>query len=185
MDGNGDLDLVTVANEPGGLDDLFFWYENLGEGTFVTHPLDVFPDHLLTELSVADFSGDGAPDILLSEFPDAIWLQNDGEQPPSFLEHSLAFAIDPNFHYVADVDLDGRVDLIRGWLQEIVWFENRIGLRLSVEGMVTRGFFCRNRTTGQSVRIQTSDTQIDCENEGLLVSPGDELEVFARGRAPG
>ena len=184
VDGDGDVDLVTVANEPGGFDNLFFWYENLGDGTFATYPLDVFQKHLFTDLAVGDFSGDGAPDILLSDFPDAIWLENDGGQPPSFKEHPIAFAKDPKAREVADIDLDGRVDLIRGWLQELVWFENRIGLRLSVTGMGVNGFFCRNRSTGKSVRIRTADTQIDCENEGLVVEPGDELEVFARGRVP-
>jgi hypothetical protein len=64
-----------------------------------------------------------------------------------------------------------------------VWHENRIGLRLSLTGLRVRDFSCQNRSTGQRLRVQTTETAIDCENEGLVVNPGDEIEVTARGRA--
>lgn len=59
----------------------------------------------------------------------------------------------------------------------------QIGRRLSVEGLSVGGFDCRNRTTGQEVRIATADSAVDCEDRGLSVSPGDELEILARGQA--
>lgn len=49
-------------------------------------------------------------------------------------------------------------------------------------GLAVRGFLCRNRTTGQTVRVTTTDPAVDCDHEGLVVSPGDEVEIFARGQ---
>jgi hypothetical protein len=82
----------------------------------------------------------------------------------------------------ADIDDDGRPDFVANSLT-FDWYRNQIGRRLVVGGVEVRGFFCRNRTSGQTVRVPTTDSAIDCENEGLTVNPGDEIEVFARGQA--
>ena len=183
LDFDGDADLLASAQ--GGEE--VFWYENLGNGEFIEHLLHSFssPPLVSQSMPVADLSGDGLPDVVLEHTGDPVWLENLGGSPLTFREHSL-LSIFGTFAFIgpvaADVDEDGRPDLFAD-AGSPHWYRNQIGRRLIVGGMSVRGFLCRNRTTGQTVRIQTGDTAIDCENEGLTVGPGDEIEIFARGLA--
>jgi hypothetical protein len=186
LDSDGDTDLVGRAPAP---DDVFgFWYENDGSGSFVEHLLHTFPSNPFTaRTAVADFSGDGLLDVMFASESDPVWLENMGGSPLSFREHSLAgvfggFNADGIGSIPGDLDDDGRPDFVADTLT-LNWYRNQIGRRLVVGGMSVRGFLCRNRTTGQTVGTSTTDAAIDCESEGLTVNPGDEVEVFARGRA--
>jgi hypothetical protein len=178
LDGDGDPDIVGRT-----FDDLMLWMENIDGGAdWVEHLL---PGNSSEGFAVADLTGDGRPDLALGDFDEPVWLENVGGLPPAFRQHPLPFAgvgvtLGPG---VADIDEDGRVDLLGRASVETNWYRNQIGRRLIVSGVAVRGFFCRNRTTGQTARVQTTETAIDCENEGLTVNPGDEVEVFARGQA--
>ncbi len=178
LDGDGDPDIVGRT-----FDDLMLWMENIDGGAdWVEH---VLPGDPSNGFAMADLTGDGRPDLAIANFSDPIWLENLGGSPLEFRQHPLPFAgvsvtVGPG---AGDLDDDGRIDLLGRTSEETNWYRNQIGRRLTVGGMSVRGFFCRNRTTGQTVRVQTTDTAIDCENEGLTVDPGDEVEVFARGQA--
>ena len=181
LDFDGDDDFLGSASET------VLWYENLGGGAFDEHVLHVFSGHPLVTpyMPVADFSGDGLPDVMLAHRDEPVWLESLGGSPLQFREHSLATVLGVASQVspeAADMDEDGRPDFFADDLT-MNWYRNQIGRRLIVGGMSVRGFLCRNRTTGQTVRIQTGDTAIDCENEGLTVGPGDEIEIFARGLA--
>jgi hypothetical protein len=185
LDGDGDTDLLANA---AGDDDIVYWYENDGNGSFVEHLLHTFPSLPFTaSMPIADFSGDGLPDVVLASRFDPVWLENLGGSPLEFREHSLTDVFggldaDGVGSIAGDIDGDGRPDFVADTLT-FDWYRNQIGRRLVVNGMGVRGFMCRNRTTGQTVRVQTTDTAIDCESEGLTVDSGDEVEVFARGQA--
>jgi hypothetical protein len=178
VDGDGDLDIVTYDRNA----DELRWYETLGTGDFGVHSLGVFPDRGLDGLAVANFSSNGRADILIGNSASPLTrLENRGGSPPTFVEHTVEVARGASEPVVGDIDGDGRLDLIVTEVQCWSWLENRIGLRLAVTGLAVRTFSCRNRTTAQTVRVQTTDTAIDCENEGLIVNPGDEIEVVVRG----
>jgi hypothetical protein len=185
LDGDGDTDLIGRSS---GSDHRVFWFENDGSGSFDEHLLHIFPGQPFTSAKVvADFSGDGLLDVLLASQFDPVWLENLGGSPLAFREHSLIDVVNEGAgdgigSIAGDIDLDGRADFVAD-AATLDWYRNQIGRRLVVGGMGVRGFLCRNRTTGQTVRVPTTDTAIDCENEGLAVDPGDEVEVFARGQA--
>ena len=181
LDGDGDEDLVGYERDAEEL----LRFENLGEGSFAAAEVILpLPGHDFNGISIADFSGDGRPDVVVGDSaPQLTWFENLGGMPPEFEQHVATVQHRTSFPVAGDINGDGRLDLVDTEISKFVWQENQIGLRLSVAGLDVRGFFCRNRTTGQTVRLATADAEIDCENEGLTVSPGDEIEVFARGQA--
>lgn len=181
LDADGDEDLAAYE---GNAEELL-WLENLGEGNFAAaRVIASLPGHFFNGISVADFSAAGRPDIVVGDSAEVLtWFENLGGTPPAFEQHVVSVQNRTSSPVAADINGDGRLDLVDTEINKFVWQENQIGLRLSVTGLDVRGFFCRNRSTGQTVRLPTVDTEIDCENEGLTVSPGDEIEVFARGQA--
>jgi hypothetical protein len=54
-----------------------------------------------------------------------------------------------------------------------------------VTGLVVRTIDCKNKTTKQKVRIMVngSTTTWDCEAAGLIVSPGDKIDIKIKGNA--
>lgn len=55
----------------------------------------------------------------------------------------------------------------------------------SVTGVNTLLAMCRNGTTGQTVTILLrGQASWDCQTSGLLVNPGDRVDMFVRGSAP-
>lgn len=97
LDGDPHADLVSFHRSAQGLS----FYHGLGDGTFthdgsVWHPADGPP-------LVADLDGDGPLDLVAGRY---VYLGVEGGEP------ELADSLDQTIHSVADLDHDGRSDLV-------------------------------------------------------------------------
>lgn len=114
LDRDGDPDIVAITAEP----DSLLWYENPG---WKKHVIDTRQLH---DVDVADFNGDGLPDLVarnqgaFSSKGDELhfYLQ---EGPGRWRHHAMAIA-DGEGLAVADMDGDGDADVV----VERVWYEN-------------------------------------------------------------
>jgi hypothetical protein len=97
-------------------------YQGVGDGTFssptfLTSNLIYSPEHLAT----ADFNGDGKPDLLVGSANiasvifgngDGTFLLNTSDIYPVSLPQSSSFSQDPPFVAAADMDADGKFDVV-------------------------------------------------------------------------
>jgi hypothetical protein len=108
MDGDGDLDAITYTNnysENTGLQ----WWENDGAGgTWTKHFITSQNINLFTGRPFADLTGDGHPDMLLTNG----WWVNDGNNNFS---DATDLGYSPTIALCADLDGDGDLDLYGRW----------------------------------------------------------------------
>ncbi len=121
LNGDGRLDVVAGP----------YWLENMGNGEFTPHVLakDYVPrspnDRIgVARTSVADINGDGKPDVIVAEenvdwstrrsyFARVAWLENTGDpRRQAFTPHVVDRIICPHSLSVADLDGDGRMEII-------------------------------------------------------------------------
>jgi hypothetical protein len=127
LDADGDLDVVTAADEQ------IAWYENT-DGTGSFGPQQVLSTQLGgRSVFAADLDGDGDVDILSSSaFADEIsWFENTGGGPPvGFTSAQLVATLNGALSvFAADVDGDGDLDVLAASNPEdsIVWYKNLDG----------------------------------------------------------
>jgi hypothetical protein len=114
LDGDGDKDLVLPDR----------WMENSNNGlSWEKHPLPFGkrgPYGLSSRSWIVDLDRDGDNDIVMTDCDQvcsrAAWLENHGDNPPTFTSHFLpmtAPGIRGSFHslYVGDIDQDGDDDI--------------------------------------------------------------------------
>jgi hypothetical protein len=93
---------------------------------WIEHPIDSVPDlDQPNSLDVADFDGDGRPDIVLAEKAGAgrvLVLRNEGGG--RFTSAVIAHGQPAQFAQAADVNGDGRPDILVIRRDAIAWFEN-------------------------------------------------------------
>jgi chitodextrinase len=121
---NGDNFIDIVATD--FVDDSVFWYQNDGNGGFVTRILDsnldgAYPAH------VGDVDLDGDIDVLAAGYKadTFVWYENDGIG--GFTRHDIDTASDGAHSIVTvDIDQDGDVDLLTSSQDAgtIAWYEN-------------------------------------------------------------
>lgn len=126
LDGDGDVDVITVA----ATEDRLSWHENMGDT-----PL-TFDEHLIStdsetprRVAVADFDRDGDLDLAMVSSTDSTlrWFENDGQNPPSFTLYPIAKnTAQARMLIAGDLNADGWPDLLAGhYLSgELVWYEN-------------------------------------------------------------
>lgn len=143
VDADGDNDVIAVPYQGSPI----VWYENTGNA--------VWPERLIAEiahvvgntLQVADFNGDGAPDIALvrqsetTGLLDVVWLSNRGGG--GFTAESTVVEADTYTDglLAADLDADGDADIvsISSDENEVAWFENLGGGRFSLRRPIASG----------------------------------------------
>jgi len=112
MDRDGDLDAVSVATQS----DAVVWHENLDghAGAWTTHTVGTRGD-IPVDLVVADFDGDGDPDVasVAELVPEIAWFRNDSiHQTACFGATNTIFSTDAPFgSAAADIDRDGDLDV--------------------------------------------------------------------------
>lgn len=116
VDGDGDLDAVTVGNA-------LMWHENDGNEHFVSR--SIAANHT-NALFVADLDSDNDLDLIATvqtTTEDIVWYENDGTE--TFTRHTIVSNVEnPNDLVAADVDGDGDLDVISAERWRIVWYEN-------------------------------------------------------------
>ncbi len=82
LDGDGDADIVGGSfggyQQPNDHKKVVQWYENGGDGRFISHPLDTVNAQESYAVQIIDIDGDGANDILLAGrgSNNIVWYQN-------------------------------------------------------------------------------------------------------------
>ncbi len=146
IDRDGDLDVVMAL----GLDSHrgqantreIAWYENAGKlsntGEWKKHVIAGDFDDAFEAIAV-DLNGDGHLDVAATSYASphgrAVWFQNPGSQPEKWKAHDLKLDW-PRANQIihADLDNDGRLDLIAGTTgsnAEVRWWQNKLDPRKS------------------------------------------------------
>ncbi len=131
IDSDGDQDIVAALD----VENQIVWFENQGNSAggadlFLTDPHVAMSDipHP-TSVFATDLDGDGDTDIVASDNPTyeistpaltVYWLKNDGNESFSstILTESTANSV-----FVADLNNDGRLDVIAGTDASVLWIE--------------------------------------------------------------
>lgn len=132
VDGDGDLDILTTALQNSRL----AWYENNGSQSFTRHIVATNATRAVL-LRAADLDNDGDMDLVSEEHGDEdgaradnkfVGYENDGAQ--NFTPYIIAVVGNstnaPDFggFAVADMDGDGRLDVIPGVSATLAWYKN-------------------------------------------------------------
>ena len=139
FDGDGRLDAAASSWVRGNR---FVWYRNPGKDGFAKEwPAQLIEDKLneTRTVAVADFNGDGRPDVLgtASGTPLVVWYENVGKRgdPPTWTKHVIDDKTPGPIHgHPADMDGDRDTDVVmahgmRDGLvprekHRVVWYEN-------------------------------------------------------------
>jgi hypothetical protein len=139
LDGDKDLD---VAASSWRLSNKFTWYENDGtpaDGHWQERDIETDLSETRT-IRVADFDGDGDPDLLgtASGAGLVMWYENSGRPArDGWKRHTIDKALRPVHGDAADMDVDGDLDVVmclgmgpplqddvKNAAQQVVWYEN-------------------------------------------------------------
>ena len=144
LNGDGWPDLVDGLAWPISLTspDTLVWYENdrgSPPGFVMRNAPPVGEEYVLQTSACGDINGDGANDVLSfcsSQNPQLILFMNDGAASPTFTSSSIHSDLGLEFAQLADLDGDGRLDLlvdafdmIDGYVYSprYLWYQNQGG----------------------------------------------------------
>ncbi|PCI30946.1 MAG: hypothetical protein COB67_00385 [SAR324 cluster bacterium] len=118
IDSDGDLDVIDVLATNGEVQ----WHDNQGNNQFITHSLPFTSQLVFAQ----DMDNDGDTDIVSRDGSDIVIYLNDGNQ--NFTEsqritRDYGFHYDSNGIYLADINSDGRIDIIAAWMGQD-WYKN-------------------------------------------------------------
>lgn len=137
MDGDGDLDVVSGSPS----DDKIAWYENTdGNGVFSSEQIITTSMwQLRGNVEVVDIDNDGDNDIFAILNNNLVWFENlngDGVfGSPKFVNNDYPFS-GANYLHMADINSDGKVDVLVGIGTQILSFLN-LGIVNKIDGTVT------------------------------------------------
>jgi|GEM_PF-6046631 len=163
MDGDGDLDLLAPHADNGGA----VWYENPGDGRFVSHRIIKTSDPVISKMVPSDMDGDGDLDFLaINVFSTAVTLfQNDGNG--NFLS-GPQISSDSRFRDLAvgDFDSDGDLDMIAINGNSITSVTNATAS--NGQGTISREVFGAKRTVTTQVAGGQEVACADLDGDGDL-----------------
>ncbi len=105
VDGDGDADYVAAS--PG-----FAWYENLGDGAFLTHARNFSSAYGALNVRPVDLDRDGDVDFAVVLSNRIAWLENDGLQNFTYRASAATNNTFNGVFDLADVDGDGDLDAL-------------------------------------------------------------------------
>jgi len=131
IDGDGDMDVISVSNTTALTTDKLAWYENLdGKGTFGAQqilPTSTTP----TSVYAADIDNDGDMDLIWSaqRFDRISWLENTDGKGTFELKEISKDADKAQSVFSVDMDGDGDMDVLSASFgdDKIAWYENTDG----------------------------------------------------------
>jgi len=189
LNNDGNLDFVTPRTR---FREEINWYQGDGMNPPNFTKSNIGPlNYLNGSLVAADLDGDGDQDVAYT-FPSQLnygwftgWLENDGNNPPSFTSQNLDFGSDYNtFAYaghsglaVADINGDGAADIVvtayNNTVDSVTWFRNNGAANPSFTKHVIDTFLPLKTASG----FHTSGTPriADVTNDGIadIVVGGD------------
>ncbi len=126
VDGDGDLDAVTVDERGRSPPRALIWHEQTSEGEYTAHRV-VVPVELHSDSTVdlADADGDGRLELMVGTFrrSSAITVMGFNDDQQNFNQLTeYGMGIDASQLSFADVDLDGDLDVVRASGATLEWF---------------------------------------------------------------
>ncbi|MBN2004934.1 MAG: VCBS repeat-containing protein [Anaerolineae bacterium] len=168
VDGDGDVDMVTVrADQPGG-DALGVVYFNNGDGTFSESPFPVgAPGTIISKIRLGDMDGDGDLDIVTyaGNVGEEGWrtmvYYNDGDGTFDVVSYGIGYwhSSTPACLEVGDVDGDGDWDVVLGCPDG-----GRVYANAGTDGFPDRSVFAFAETdsmTDMALRDMDGDGDVD------------------------
>ncbi len=131
LDGDGDIDVFSTNSS--GSDELL-WYKNVdGQGTFSAPIIIVSQIPLVKYINVADVDGDNDIDFIAASYDDnnIFWIENeDGIGTFGDLQIISTEVDYPRYAEAVDIDYDGDLDVLSASASDdkIAWYENLDGL---------------------------------------------------------
>lgn len=181
-DNDGDLDVVIWANENTQL----YILKNEGMFSFVLAPYTPLIGSPSAP-TFADLDGDGDLDIVTgnSEGLESVfvWVENLGNDV--FINHVLPEVLRGREYSVADLDLDGSIDVISsvwestGTYEDVFWMKNEIGLgctnpsacNFNPEATVDNGACCFGICGCADPTASNFAAEVDCPEGGVCNYP--------------
>ncbi len=127
VDGDGDIDLLTIA---GGSNGEIIWFENTdGQGAFTNRHTVINDFRYSRSAELGDIDGDGDLDIVFAVRSGTIphglyWLENDGTGSYTN-QHTIELDYKGYVVNLKDVDNDGDLDIVSHDFENINYFENQ------------------------------------------------------------
>jgi hypothetical protein len=169
IDGDGDLDISTVSS-----DHVLVWLENTdGQGNFLSEHLTTLSDYTdydAFETFPIDIDLDGDIDLITGGIQGSLtWFENMDGQGTFGTEHPIGFGRGGISFKVADMDLDGDLDVVFISSYDVFWSRNIDGFglfELSIE-----------YTLNSPDIISTSDIDGDGDQD-MIVTSFDQIAWF-------
>ncbi len=126
LDSDGDIDIISGATAVNN--GKLVWYENDGQGNFVTQPTIMTDPDGIWRNTVADIDGDGDMDVIANGGSvGTVWCEND--DLGHFVVHTIYSNSISEWLYPYDIDEDGDMDIISAefYANKIAYFDNTDG----------------------------------------------------------
>ncbi len=175
LDGDGDMDVLSASVD----EDKIAWYDNMdGKGAFGPQKVISKSADAPWSVHAADIDGDGDQDVLSASYADSkiAWYENtDGKGAFGAQQVISMKANGTRCVYSADIDHDGRMDVLSTWgnSNKITWFRNREPSQW--DGLFTAHLIDADFNDARSVFA----ADIDGDGDGDIIGAAKNLDEIA------